>query len=220
MSSSGTLRSSKYWVPRYWRNRNVSVANHVFCNSISIKCSLPSFSRILAEKSRRNNEILDRPESVYSCWRICTSNTSFCNKAESNTLATLLSSIKNLNTESYIGFAIIVITLTFLILPKDTNYSRHFNPLHFPEALPKFYGFSRNTDCRTICRQRFRHNLNQTSHPFAFLPAPFSTMANPCEQSQIPPPHLIQNNDAQLYPALPSLLSTLFSDILARTSYL
>ena len=151
-------------MPRYWRNRNVSVASHVFCNSIRIKCSLPSFSRTLAEKSRRNNEIFERPESVYSCWRICTSNTSFCNKAESNTLATLLSSIRYLNTESYIGFAMIVITLIFLI--------------HTPKIRIILNIFNLSQTQSTI-QNTYRHTLLHRPSPHAPDKQPFPSSQDP-----------------------------------------
>ena len=62
--------------------------------------AFPSFSWILAAKSRRNMEIGDLLESVYSVCRICTSTTSFCNSAERRILATLLSSMRNLKTVS------------------------------------------------------------------------------------------------------------------------
>ena len=114
-----TFSVSRYWVPKYWRNRSVSVISHVFCSSISTNCSLPAASFIRAEKSMRNSEMRVWLRLVYSWRRIFRSRTSCFNRADSNTLAARSSSIRNLNTESYIGLAMIVIIFYGLVTPAN-----------------------------------------------------------------------------------------------------
>ena len=94
-----------YCAPRYCLNLSVSVSSHVFWSSMSTRCSCPSSSRMVAAKSMRNMEILLREVLTYSCGRCSTFTTFFFNSAESMVRAMRSSSIRYLNTVSYIGFA-------------------------------------------------------------------------------------------------------------------
>ena len=78
--------------------------------------TVPSSSFTWAAKSMRNIEILSRVTLGCSWRRISTLTTSFLSKADNTVLAMRSSSIKNLNTQSYIGLATEYIIIVWFYL--------------------------------------------------------------------------------------------------------
>ena len=84
--------------------------------------SLPSSSRTVAPKSIRNTESVSRFSSLYSWGRTSTDTTSTFNRAERMVLAMRSSSIRYLNTMSYIGLATIIVLEFYCSRCKSKDY--------------------------------------------------------------------------------------------------
>ena len=80
-----------------------------------ISFSFPLSSRIVAPKSMRNTDNVSRVSSLYSWGRTSTATTSTFKRAERMVRAIRSSSIKYLNTISYIGLAIFILFFLYAL---------------------------------------------------------------------------------------------------------